>query len=132
MRVVVTGSRFWKNREVIYDTLDELHRKYVIEVLYHGEASGADTMAKQWAMERGIPVFGCPYAGAYGKQGGSIRNGWLLDEGRPDLVVAFPTAESKGTWNMLTQAKGRGIGIRLVAGRWSPKRNTTVTMTVNA
>lgn len=126
MRIVVTGSREWTNRALLWSTLDDLHRRYTIEVLYHGEQSGADLMAKQWAMDRGLPSFGCPYAGHYGKQGGSIRNTWLLEEGRPDLVVAFPTQSSRGTWNCVTQAKQRGISIRIVAGTVRPNVKVTV------
>lgn len=128
MRIVVTGSRKWTNRELLHRTLDDLHVKYGIEVLYHGEQSGADLMAKAWAESRGLPNFGCPFAGFYGKQGGAIRNGWLLDEGRPDLVVAFPTKESVGTWNCLTQAKQRGLAVRIVAGTVHP--NVTVAVNV--
>lgn len=114
MRLVVTGDRRWTDAPLVYDVLDTLHANYDIEVLFHGEATGLDTIAKQWAIERGIPVFGCPYASAYGKQGGPIRNGWLLDIGLPNLVVAFPMKGSVGTWNCVTQAKQRGLNIRII------------------
>ena len=43
-----------------------------------------------------------------------MRNGWLLDFGLPNLVVAFPMKGSVGTWNMVTQAKQRGLNIRII------------------
>lgn len=114
MRVVVSGDRTYRDRDLVYRVLDDLHARYGITLLVHGEATGLDTLAKQWAMERGVPPFGCPYASAYGKDGGPIRNGWLLDFGMPELVVAFPMKNSVGTWNMVTQAKQRGLNIRLI------------------
>jgi hypothetical protein len=114
MRVVVSGSRDWTDAALVYATMDDLHARYGIELVVHGEQRGLDLLVKQWAMERGLPVFGCPYPPAYGKQGGGIRNGWLLDFGTPNLVVAFPMKDSRGTWNMVTQAKQRGLNIRLI------------------
>lgn len=114
MRVVVTGSREWTDTALLRQVLDDLHVQYGIEVLFHGDQRGADTLAKQWCLERGIPVFGCPYPPAYGKTGGSTRNGWLLKYGLPDLVVAFPMKNSVGTWNCVTQARGLNLRIRTV------------------
>lgn len=122
MIVVVTGSRTWTNRGVLVQALDDLHARYGISWLVHGRAAGADGLAELWALERGIPNPSIPYASAHGKGGGPIRNGWLLDvaqalagaTGESVLVVAFPTPESIGTWNCVTQAKNRGLAIRIV------------------
>ena len=119
MRLVVTGSRDWSDKALLYRVLDEIHARYSISVLFHGKARGADTMAEQWALERGVSNFGNPYPPAYGQRGGTVRNGWLLDEAallgaRGVLVVAFPMKHSTGTWNCVTQAKQRGLDIRLV------------------
>jgi hypothetical protein len=114
MRLVVSGSREWNDKALAYAVMDDLHAKYAIEVVFHGEADGLDGIVKRWCIERGIPVFGCPYASAYDKQGGPIRNGWLLTYGVPDMVVAFPMKNSIGTWNLVTQAKARKIPIRIV------------------
>lgn len=116
MIVVVTGSREWTDQTTLYASLDGLHARHGVEVLYHGAQRGADVMAGRWAQERGVPEVTVPYASAYGKKGGGIRNGWMLDIARPDLVVAFPTPESSGTWNCVQQAKDRGLNIRIVKG----------------
>lgn len=114
MRVAVTGSREWSDKPLVYQIMDDLHAKYVVEVVFHGDQRGLDGLVKLWALERGIPVFGCPYASAYGKQGGPIRNGWLLQFGEPDLLVAFPMAASSGTWDMVQKAKAAGVSVRIV------------------
>lgn len=110
MRVMVTGSRDHNNVGLIESTLKALSPTVVI----HGEAPGADSIAKEWAMWRGIPAIGIPAAwDALGKSAGPIRNGWLLDE-HPDLVVAFPLPQSRGTWDAVRQAKERGIPVTVV------------------
>lgn len=114
MMLVVTGSRNWTDKALLVKTLDDIHVRYNVVALLHGGASGADGLAGQWAQQRGVPEIIIPYASFYGKKGGTIRNGWLLDFGRPDLVVAFPTEQSVGTWNCVTQAKERGLNIRIV------------------
>jgi hypothetical protein len=43
----------------------------------------------------------------YGKSAGPIRNKKMLDEGKPDLVFAFPGGP--GTNNMIKQAKEKNI-----------------------
>jgi DNA-binding MurR/RpiR family transcriptional regulator len=53
---------------------------------------------------------------AYGKAAGPIRNQRMLDEGKPDLVIAFsdlPT--TSGTYDMIKRAKAAGIPVYLVS-----------------
>lgn len=45
----------------------------------------------------------------YGKRAGYLRNVQMLDEGKPDLVVAFPGG--KGTAMMVKLAKERGVRV---------------------
>jgi len=45
----------------------------------------------------------------YGPKAGPIRNKQMLDEGRPDLVVAFPGGN--GTNDMVKKAKAAGIEV---------------------
>ena len=64
-----------------------------------GGARGADTFAEEWAKAAGLP---CTVYQAYwkglGRKAGPIRNRRMLDEGLPDLVVAFPGARELPTW----------------------------------
>lgn len=114
MILVVSGSRNWTDVKTVYSELDGIHRRYKVEAVFHGEAAGLDRLAKRWAEDRGIPAFGCPYPGTYGSAGGPIRNGWLLEFSHADLLVAFPLPDSRGTWNMVTQAKAKRVPIRIV------------------
>jgi hypothetical protein len=75
-----------------------------------GGARGADTLAAQWAADRGIPaeVYMADWQGQ-GRKAGPIRNQRMLDEGRPDLVAAFPGG--KGTAGMMALARKAGVPV---------------------
>lgn len=119
MRVLICGGRDWANPEKLpegyqhlaaemkqqsFDFLDELHEARNITVVIEGEARGADTIAREWAESRGITVEKYPADWKrYGKAAGPIRNKQMLEEGKPDFVVAFPGGT--GTDNMKTHAK---------------------------
>lgn len=71
-------------------------------------------MAAQWAQRRGIASTAYEADWAHeGRAAGPIRNMRMLDEGIPDLVVAFPGG--RGTANMVRQAKERGFEVLEVA-----------------
>jgi hypothetical protein len=88
--------------------------------VWHGDASGADAQTKTWASINGVPCFGCqaPWA-KYEKAAGPIRNQWMLDYGRPHLVVAF--TGGNGTKDMITRAAKAGLPVLLVGGTVKPR-----------
>jgi hypothetical protein len=89
--------------------LDAQHKAHPIQLLVHGCATGADTLAAIWAMERGIQPVGCPALwDFYGKKAGPIRNG-AMTLLKPQLCVAFPGGN--GTANMIVQAEQAGIRV---------------------
>ncbi len=109
-----TGDPGWTNREAIHRELEKLPADTVI---IEGEAEGADLLARDVAEVMGFTVE--PYPAEwkrYGRAAGPIRNRQMLDEGQPDLVLAFHAdiAASTGTADMLGQAKKRGIPTRLL------------------
>lgn len=109
-RVMVTGSRDWPSDHA--SIIDHALVEYGADVVIHGEATGADTWAKKWAMRNGFVALGIPADWDYYPRdvAGPLRNGWLLDE-RPDVVLAFPMDDSRGTWNAVKQAKERDIPV---------------------
>lgn len=60
-------------------------------------------MAEEWALLRGIEVeaYAAQWS-VHGRAAGAIRNRQMLEEGKPDLVVAF--RGGSGTRNMVEQA----------------------------
>jgi hypothetical protein len=88
--------------------LDKLHAEAGIDHLIEGGARGADLHARTWARDRGVSreTYEADWEN-HGTFAGPMRNRRMLDEGKPDLVIAFPGG--KGTRNMLKQARDRGV-----------------------
>lgn len=109
-RVLVCGGRDYADAARLYGVLDELHRKQGIGCVIEGNARGADRMAGYWARKHRIDNLKFPADWATnGKAAGPIRNRQMLEEGRPDLVLAFPGG--RGTADMVRQAKAAGVSV---------------------
>lgn len=110
IRLLVCGSRTWTDATRLERILDGVHRRHAIEVLIHGAChlGGADRLAGEWATNRKIPVKEFPVIEGDGPWPGAgpRRNHRMLVNGRPTHCVAFPTAESKGTWDMVEKFNG--------------------------
>ena len=81
--------------------------------LAHGGARGADALARRFAQEQGWPVkvYRADWSG-YGKSAGVRRNQQMLDEFRPDFVVAFPGG--RGTADMVRRARNAGVAVTVI------------------
>jgi len=104
MRLLVCGDRHWTD----YNTIRRVIKEYSPEVVIEGEARGADSLARLAAESLNIPVIKFPAQwDLYGRAAGPIRNKQMLEEGKPDMVLAFHdnTQASKGTKNMVMLAR---------------------------
>ena len=113
MRLLVCGGRDFDDFEVVNEELTWLSGSHHIEVIIHGGARGADTLAGEWAKLCRIPVqvFRAQW-GAHGRSAGPVRNRQMIVEGKPDFVLAFPGG--RGTANMIEQAREAGITVKEV------------------
>ena len=120
MRVLVCGSRTFKTSFVSHMLSGEFNIARVRDsepfVVIEGGAKGADECAALWAWSNRVHGVRHEQYKAdwdrYGKSAGYIRNQQMLDEGKPDLVVAFvdkPLVQSKGTFNMVHLARLAGV-----------------------
>ena len=83
----------------------------------HGAARGADSIAGEVARQLHCEVLAFPADwDTHGKAAGMIRNRRMLDEGKPELVVAFTDdlSESRGTKDMVTRAKAAGVPVYVI------------------
>ena len=116
MRVLVCGGRKFNDTGLMIGVLDRLHTEKSFTVLIHGNARGADTIADAWASGRGVrrEPYDVPQGewDELGKKAGPLRNQRMLDEGKPDLVVAFPGGA--GTKDMVRRAVKAGVAIHEV------------------
>lgn len=108
MILLVCGGRDYANEEELFGVLDAVHRDPGITEIIQGGAKGADTLAFKYARHRGImcTTFRAEW-GRDGKAAGPIRNQRMLDEGKPDFVLAFPGGV--GTADMVRRAKKAGV-----------------------
>jgi hypothetical protein len=113
MRLLACGGRNFNDRDFVFETLDRIHAKRPVTLLIQGGASGADSLARQWAIIRGVP-FKTEYAEwkKYKRAAGPIRNGVMLEKYNPEGVVAFPGND--GTADMVKQATDYGLVV------WQP------------
>lgn len=107
-RILVCGGR---NLEPELWVLAWL-RKYLQpeDVVIHGGARGADSIAGDFATGMGCEVLVFPAEwGKHGYAAGPIRNQQMIDEGKPDLVLAFPGG--RGTADMVRRAEAAKIKV---------------------
>ena len=110
MRVLVCGGRDFEPEYRLVAALSVLHGQYNFSVLIEGDARGADRMAGAWADDNGVQkeTYQADWK-RFGRGAGYVRNRQMLDEGRPELVIAFPGG--RGTRMMIELAKEAGINV---------------------
>jgi len=125
--ILICGDRNWKNYKLIYKTLKEKKPDAIVEggqvshswTQYEKEEIrwGADHLGGRAADELGIPHFQCKANwNFYKKAAGPIRNGWQIKFMPVTEVLAFHNdiENSRGTKDMIRQAKKKGIKVTLI------------------
>lgn len=120
-RVLVCGGRRFTDGDALFEILDRIDRRRRIALIIEGGQrtrdpttgeliGGADYWACRWSYARARPGmrFDADWRGL-GRAAGPIRNQRMIDEGKPDLVVAFPGGD--GTADMKRKARAAGIPI---------------------
>lgn len=113
-RILVCGGRAYNDQERVNRVLDAAARAMAGRhiTIIHGDSTGADRCADIWATFREnttIKAYPADWA-THGKKAGPIRNKQMLDEGKPDAVIAFPGGT--GTRHMVILAKRYGIPVK--------------------
>lgn len=130
MKVLVCGGRDWSDQAMVDAVLNGLYEREHWITVIHGGARGADRYAREWATRR---LSEHPFPGllniyvkefpadweTHAKAAGPIRNRRMLEEGKPELVLAFKngfdhTRSRGGMENMVKQAKALGVAVYLV------------------
>lgn len=126
VRVLVCGGRRYSDRERLYRVLDAAVERLGLTEIIHGDATGADKMADEWAESRGIPKRAFPAkwsdlshpdaevrvradGSKYDRKAGPRRNQQMIDQARPSIVIAFPG--DTGTDDMIGRANAAGIRV---------------------
>lgn len=117
MRVLVTGGRDYNDRTVVFCALNKFDSTIGnITAIIHGDATGADYLAKCWAVAYDVKEIPEPVKKDewrdLGRKAGPLRNQKMLDLYAPDCVVAFPGG--RGTANMMRLAEEAGVPVYTV------------------
>jgi hypothetical protein len=107
LRALVCGGRDYADRAFLWMTLDAFGPPEIGEIV-SGMAPGADSLAAEWAQRFGFPLHKFPADWKlHGRAAGPIRNQRMLDEGKPDIVIAFPGG--RGTADMVRRSREAGV-----------------------
>lgn len=113
MRVLICGGRTFNNYDVFMGHVISIQSKYGnFKTIIHGGANGADRCASLFAnspTDRKEEICFPADWDKYGRAAGPIRNQRMLDEGKPNLVIAFPGG--RGTADMVRRATAAGIKV---------------------
>lgn len=112
-RVLVTGSRNWRNVEMVEDAIRDAVRTLGAHphdvVLVHGDAQGLDRIASGAASRMGMQCESHPAQwNRDGRAAGVHRNTRMVALGA-DITLVFPTPSSSGTWDCYHKARRAGI-----------------------
>ena len=116
MKIIVAGSRDFKDRERVYRNLDVVERSLeggkTIEIV-SGLARGPDTFGKDWAISKGYKVHEFPANwDKYGKKAGYLRNVEMSKVA--DCLIAFWNGSSPGTKHMIDIAHEHGLKVAVI------------------
>jgi hypothetical protein len=110
VRVIVCGSRGWRDKGQIVDRLAQLPTDATV---VHGDARGADRLAADAAKRLGLAVEPHPADWRWHrKQAGVLRNAEMAEAGA-DLCIAFWDGQSPGTLDMIERAQAHGIPVEI-------------------
>jgi hypothetical protein len=112
MRILVCGSRHFNDLDQMEEVM--FQNFYPGDILIHGDAKGADRLAERTAQPYVIVERYPAKWKEYGKRAGPIRNQQMLEEGKPDLVIAFLAPNSKGTKDMVARAEKAGVPVKVI------------------
>lgn len=117
MRILICGGRHFADRAAMLRFFAELvelaEGRGVTPVIIHGGAHGADRLADRIATALQFPVQRFPAEwDRHGHAAGPIRNRQMIEDGKPDLVAAFPGG--KGTAHMVKTAEESGVPVQKV------------------
>ena len=119
MRILVCGGRDFgyivenackKKDFVLLNKAMDFVMSYKPTTIIQGKAKGGDEIGGfvAEALKLEHLIFPADWD-KYGKGAGHIRNQQMLDEGKPDLVIAFEGG--RGTANMIQRSKKAGVKV---------------------
>lgn len=113
--VAITGGRKFNDFWAVQRAMVKVDSKYDVTWVMGG-AKGADALAQLWCERVGAAhhVYSADWE-KYGNAAGFVRNQQMVDEGKPQLLIAFPGGN--GTRDMMNRCLTAGIPIKQIAAK---------------
>lgn len=113
-KVIIAGGRDFNDYNTLKEYCDYILSKTEEPVeIVCGEARGADTLGKRYAIEKGYSIKSFPADWSkHGKSAGHIRNKQMA--GYADALIAFWDGNSRGTKSMISYAHSYKLKIRII------------------
>lgn len=118
-KVLVCGSRNYKDRDKVYHVLDAYLARIGPEMfLINGGATGADDLARQWAVDRKVDHITLYAKWAIWGKGAGPRRNTKMRKLKPKLCLAFheDPGLGRGTKNMVQQCQDNDIKVKRFIG----------------
>lgn len=128
MRILITGSRTWPNRDTVHVALFEFITNdlgilppvdgLTDITMVHGHCpkgvdAWADEFYTEYMADYGAKIERHPAKwDQFGKRAGPIRNQEMVDLGA-DVCLAFPTEDGRGTQDCVKRAMAAGIKVKV-------------------
>jgi hypothetical protein len=110
VKTIVAGSRTVTDEHIIQVAIEA--SGFEVTEVVSGAARGVDRLGEAWARLHGIAITRFPADWArHGRAAGPIRNGQMADYA--EALVAILDGESRGTKNMIDQARQRGLKVKI-------------------
>jgi hypothetical protein len=108
VRVIIAGCRNLTDYRVVESAV--IASGFKITHVLSGACRGADALGEKWAHDHKIPLtrFHADWY-QHGRAAGPIRNREMALQS--DALIAIPSENSRGTRDMITVAKKRGLAI---------------------
>lgn len=121
VRVIIAGGRDFNDYKLLKEKCVEILKPYMTNTItiISGTANGADKLGEQFAREYRLHCVRMPADWErYGKRAGFLRNAemaeYAIQDGSVSILIAFWDGKSKGTENMIANARERRMMVNIV------------------
>jgi len=113
IKVIIAGGRDFLDLELVKATCEHMLQNHKDIEIVSGTCRGADLTGEDYANLKGYPIAKFPADWEkHNKAAGHIRNEQMANYA--DALIAFWDGKSRGTNNMIEQAKKKGLKVKIV------------------
>jgi hypothetical protein len=110
MRLLISGGRHFDDAASILSELNRIHAEYPVTVLIHGGLPAIGSAAEDWARQNDVHIIRYPANWSLlGKQADAKRNRFMLEDSRPDALLAFPGG--RHLQELVQHARAKGMPV---------------------